>query len=472
MNEIKKSKYFKYKKYCDYTSMSLTDLIFENLNFKNENSIVSFFRCDFRGSSFKNVHFYKNIFDRADFISCTFIDCTFEETDFGRSQIKNCYFENCKLFNNKYNTNTIQISSFKNCKFIDEKIMSNICECSFINVDIIKCDFNRSSIDKISFYICNIKETNLATLHAEQLSFISCSLECIQLGLPYFFGYLFANTSLNKAECLYRGKLVSSQMFKEYAAKLLYENRYAEYWNSFVFLKKLDKLPFVLKEIIIKILSVNNEFYIYNELSNLFEYIIFYIENEIFSYDIIFNILSELYQLDSSKMPKNIELLFLLNLNKILYILQQNNFSEDFYNFSKKYTSVVTFVCNTTDYEIALNSTSELLHKIGNLYNLTDGYFLLDSKKGSWILTFIVISAVALTIPKIFKCYSDIILEFNFKRKLSRKILKLMDSIESVNKIKKITNIAKESKIVTGKEKENISVEDIKKIIESIKIDL
>ena len=47
-----------------------------------------------------------------------------------------------------------------------------------------------------------------------------------------------------------------------------------------------------------------------------------------------------------------------------------------------------------------------------------------------------------------------------------------MDSIESVNKIKKITNIAKESKIVTGKEKENISVEDIKKIIESIKIDL
>ena len=31
----------------------------------------------------------------------------------------------------------------------------------------------------------------------------------------------------------------------------------------------LDKLPFVLKEIIIKILSVNNEFYIYNELSNL-----------------------------------------------------------------------------------------------------------------------------------------------------------------------------------------------------------
>ena len=73
MNEIKKSKYFKYKKYCDYTSMSLTDLIFENLNFKNENSIVSFFRCDFRGSSFKNVHFYKNIFDRADFISCTFI---------------------------------------------------------------------------------------------------------------------------------------------------------------------------------------------------------------------------------------------------------------------------------------------------------------------------------------------------------------------------------------------------------------
>ena len=182
--------------------------------------------------------------------------------------------------------------------------------------------------------------------------------------------------------------------------------------------------------------------------------------------------MSELYHLDSRKMPKNIELLFLLNLNKILYILQQNNFSEDFYNSSKKYTSVVTFVCNTTDYEIALNSTSELLHKIGNLYNLTDGYFLLDSKKGSWILTFIVISAVALTIPKIFKCYSDIILEFNFKRKLSRKILKLMDSIESVNKIKKITNIAKESKIVTRKEKENISVEDIKKIIESIKIDL
>ena len=64
MHSLEKYKYFNYKKGVDYTANSLTYMIFENIDFKSIEENVSFFRCDFRGSTFRNVNFYKKHWDK------------------------------------------------------------------------------------------------------------------------------------------------------------------------------------------------------------------------------------------------------------------------------------------------------------------------------------------------------------------------------------------------------------------------
>ncbi len=471
MHSLEKYKYFNYKKGIDYTANSLTYMIFENIDFKSIEENVSFFRCDFRGSTFRNVNFYKNDFDRADFISCTFIECSFENVNFGRSQIKNCYFSNCNFERNIYNTNTLQISLLENCIVSQEKIMSNIYGCKYIDCSICDCDFNRSSVDKSIFNSCKIKDTNFATLHAECITFISCDLEKIKLGLSYLFGYLYSNTSLSNAECLYRGKIVTSDFFNEYASSLYTEKRFSEYFNSLIIRGKLKELPDFLSKILIEISESSNEIYIGDQLSNLLSAIIFYIEHEVFNYNIVIHMLEVLYTFEYKKLPLYIQMDYHARIDNLMFLLQKIDFSDGFYTEANRHTSVITFCCDTDDYNAAINATEQVMDKICKHCNLDRGYFLLNSQKGSWILTYVAISTIALLIPKLFKYYTDTFIEFNYKKKLSKKLTGLIEKSDSIKKISEITNVAEHAEVINA----NYSIsEDLlaKKVIDSIKIDL
>lgn len=471
MHSIEKYNYFHYKKGIDYTASALTYMIFENIDFKFLKENASFFRCDFRGSTFKSVKFYKNNFDRADFISCTFIDCSFENVDLGRSQIKNCYFCNCKFERNIYNTNTLQISLLENCTLSQEKIISNIYGCRYVDCSIYKCDFNRSSVDKSTFTSCTIKDTNFATLHAECITFISCNLEKIKLGLSYLFGYLYSNTSLSNAECLYRGKIVTPEFFNEYACNLYTEKRFSEYFNSLIIRGEIKELPGILSKILSEIVESSNEIYIDDQISNLLSTIIFYIEHEVFNYNIVIDLLEVLYSFEYKKLPLNIQMDYHACIDNLMFLLEKNNFSDEFYAEANKHTSVITFCCDTNNYDAALNATKQVMDEICKRCNLDNGYFLLNSQKGSWILTYVVVSTIALFIPKLFKYYTDTFIEFNYKRKLSKKLTGLIEKSDSIKKISEITNVADQAEVIN----QNYDMSEdflAKKVIESIKIDL
>lgn len=475
MNEIEKYNCFSFDSNTDYSSKPLTNLIFKDIDFKSLNSSVSFYRCDFRGSSFSNVIFYKNNFDRADFISCTFVNCDFQSVNFGRSQIKNCYFKNCKFTNNTYNTNTIQDSIFEMCTLDSEKIISNISYCSYLKSTIINCDCNRSSMDRITIQECIINDTNIATLHADKFRFISCKINQVKMGLPYLFGYLFYNTSLTGVDCLYRGTKVSSNYFLEYANKLLTEKRYSEYVNSIIIRQKTKNIDSIISDALHEIMSNDNNIYIRDELTFLFETIEFYTEHEILNYSEILNITRSISNFNVSKYSKDIQLLFLSHTGKIEYILKTNDFSPAFYNNTNYFNSVITFYCNTDDFDAAINATELIMNDICREFDISkdDGYTLFNSERGSWVLTYIVVSTIALILPRVLKSYSDIIIEFKLKKALSKKLLKLINESNNINKITKIAKVASKTTIIkNNKENPDKVMENSIKLLEALDIKL
>ncbi|MDR2166407.1 MAG: pentapeptide repeat-containing protein, partial [Clostridiales bacterium] len=69
MGELVRQKRFASTGSTSREKEDFTYTLFENIDFMQDDSPVSFFRSDFRGAKFVNVIFYRNNFDRADFIS-------------------------------------------------------------------------------------------------------------------------------------------------------------------------------------------------------------------------------------------------------------------------------------------------------------------------------------------------------------------------------------------------------------------
>lgn len=158
-------------------------------------------------------------------------------------------------------------------------------------------------------------------------------------------------------------------------------------------------------------------------------------------------------------------------IDNLMFLLQKNDFSDGFYAEANRHTSIITFCCDTNDYDAALNATKQVMGEICKRCNLDNGYFLLNSQKGSWILTYVVVSTIALFIPKLFKYYTDTFIEFNYKKKLSKKLTGLIEKSDSIKKISEITNVTDQAEVIN----QNYDMSDdflAKKVIESIKIDL
>lgn len=473
MQTLDKYKLFIKGNKTDFTALNLSYMIFENIDFEQyfqkDGVATSFFRCDFRGTTFKNVNFYKNIFDRADFISCSFINCRFDSVDFGRSQTKNCYFYNVYFINNNYSTNTLQQSTYEKCIFVQEKILSNLNDCVYNSCTFEDCDFNRSSAENLAFNFCSMNNINLATLHAECFSFDNCFLENIQLDMSYIFGYFITKTDLNHVQFLYRGKKQTLEDIQHYAIELWSGARYSEFFNSFVILRKIQDLPLMLSKILKKIKEIQ-EFNQRIEIQKIFDAIIYYMQKGALNFDIIYTMTNYINnEYDISVYPYEIKMVFASSIYKITYLLETYDFEDSFYTSKSNIISYITFCCNTDDYNLAINSVSKFLKEVDELCGQENNYILYHSEKGSWFLTFAVSSLIALLIIRIVRNSVNIRIELKLKNKLADKLVQTLDDAVSVDDVKKITEIANAGNLLGDSISSTNINDDIKSLAEIVR---
>ncbi len=455
----------------------------ENLSytlFKNEdlfcgNIGISFFRCDFRGSKFVNCNFFRNNLDRADFVSCMFQNVNFKNTKIAACEIKNCYFSNVIFADKNYYDNTsIQECTFINCKFMSEQFLVNMKNCKFIDCTFSYCNFERSTTEKIYFENCDIYNTDLATMHAERHIFKECSLKNVYIGIDYIFGYLFCNTNIEGMIVLYHGEEVcldDGQIFAKYIKSLWIQQRYYEFINANVIYRYYDCVPKALKKSLE--LSKNKVDSIRElDISDILDSLCFYIENNILPYNSFVEIMNIIDNYNWNEFGNREYITYITICNRIDLIVNKANFSADFISSAQDNISTVTFHCKTDDYDKAYNLTTDILSEICTVCNISNNFILLDKEKGSWILTFVICSSIALMLPKIIKCYADTILEIKTKNKISKQLERKLESKNlKITDLKLLSEIAENSHIIANCDinYEKISVSDL---IDSISIGL
>jgi uncharacterized protein YjbI with pentapeptide repeats len=448
--------------------------LFENLNFKEEDKPISFFRSDFRGAKFVNVIFYFNNLDRADFISCAFLNCQFINTNFASSEIKNCYFDNVKFVNNKYNNTSIQECTFHRCEFEDENLLINMKNCSFIESKLSNCKFERSTTEKIVWEKCVISTVDYANMFAERYSFKSCTLTDVNIDICYIFGYLFYDTNIYGISIIYMGdevEFTKDNMLTKFASNLLIQQRYYEFINANIIFDNLNNVPDLVKKAFNE-LSKNSGYSRRLETINIFDLLQFYSTCNKFDFIIIKDIMYFLEDFNWNQFDFDEKILYLAQLHKFKLYITEFAYDNKFIGSANTDVSFVTFHCNVDDYNLALSTIKQCLNEICHACGLASTYDVINAQKGSWIITIAVITSCALMLPKIFKKYADVILEINTKSKISRKIADNLNKKNlNMNDLRQISNIAATSASIHHTA-ENLDLSDLSKIVDMLKIEI
>lgn len=430
----------------------LTYMNFLNLKQKNAATPISFFRSDFRGSSFSNCYFFKNNFDRADFIACVFENCYFDRVNIAASEIKNCYF--CGIFftKNYYNYTSIQESTFENCEFWDEHLLINMKNCKFINCKLNSCSFERSTTESTIFSNCQIKDSNMATMHAEGHKFSNCQIENTSIGISYIFSYLFYNTDLSNIKILYRGDEI--KLTKEaisHQAKLLWqERRLHEFLNANIICGNIQQIAHILHNILNSILSIVVQLRKL-EISNLFSVLQFYTQNSVFPYPIYMEILECLEQFEWKQLSSEERLIYLSGCEILKFFVSEGDYNYDFILTATDSQSILIIHCITDDYDAAKEAAYKFLNDLSKVLGISSAFELVDAQKGSWTFTFVIISALALMIPKMVSEIVNVSLEISTKIQIKKRIkAKLKKQNLSTDELKTIAEIASNAGLIKG----------------------
>ena len=453
---------------------NFTYTLFENIDFTNDSEPTSFFRCDFRGAKFIDVHFFKNNFDRADFISCVFINTNFLNVNIATSEIKNCFFDNVIFTKNLYDFTSIQECTFINCTFENEDILTNMKNCNFIKCKIKNCRFERSTTEKISFESCDISSTDFANMHAERYNFKSCSMTDVNIDICYIFGYLFYNTNIYGINIIYMGERVEfteDNLLNNYASALWKQGRYYEFMNANIMFQNYDFLPKLIEKAFSEIDTSDN--YLRKlEICNIFDLLQFYFTCNVFNFKIVNAILSFLDEFTWDIFDFDERIIYLSLFQKLKMYISEYKYDDMFINSAQNDFSIITFYCNTEDYNLAFKTVEKFLLEICAIIGVSGGFEFIEAKKGSWILIFLTVTSCALLLPKILKKYVDIYIEVDTKKRISKKLKdKLNKKNISITEIKMIADIASDSGILK-KNEDNVDLSDISKIMETIKINL
>ncbi|MCL1997168.1 MAG: pentapeptide repeat-containing protein [Turicibacter sp.] len=488
MNNITVAKTFKDTGVYQREKENLTYHIFNNLDFSDNKRHISFFRSDFRGSNFTNVKFYRNNFDRADFISCTFRNCHFTKVNFGSCEIKNCYFENVTFEDNIYKVISAQQNSFFNCRFVRENLLVSMYDCKFEESSFVDCNFERSSTERLEFLRCEVKNTNLATMHAEHHRFISCKMEDVCIDPSYVFGYLFYGTSLEKIDYLHRGESVSLEETAASYGKFLEEARYFEYLNAGIIFQNAGVI-LQYKESKAEIVKNSLEqLSLYDIVQlrktgilDILNAICFYVKYSMLSLQELVEIEDLLQNFDWSQFSFEETLEYQGKVGMISSIISSGKYPltpELLGDIPLESTSLVEFYCDTNDFDLAFENAKALLDKVTDKCGVLGLYSLIDKRQGSWELVFAIPTLCAVVLPffvqNIIQTYGMFLEVSNKKHRFSFDKCLIDMAKKSLQAINLSKNPSKASDILAlvnslqSGETNNISKKPSKDIVEEI----
>lgn len=447
---------------------NFTYMQFVNFRQSEMTAPVSFFRSDFRGSKFAHCSFWRNNFDRADIISCVFENCQFTNVHIGASEMKNCYFKDVIFKNNNYNHTSIQESTFENCEFTDEHLIVNMKNCRLINCKLSNCSFERSTVESVSFLECKIYSSDLATMHAERLEFEKCTIQDSSMGISYIFGYLFYQTDLSGIKILYRGVELpfTKETINSHAERLWEERRFCEFLNASIICGNFNFVPEIVTKSLENLLQ-ESPYLREIELDGIFKILKFYTLNNVFPFPVFCQIVENLESFEWKKLTTEERIKYISNCEMLKFLIQDGEYNAEFISSAHDCQSILTIHCNTDDYEAAKESAYKFLESLSDRLNISGGFTLLDTKKGSWVFIFLVVSSIALLIPKVIAETINVSLEISTKRQI-RKLLepKLKQKNMSINDLKTITEIVSNSGLIKGS---SMQIEP-SKLIDALKI--
>ena len=126
-------------------------------------------------------------------------------------------------------------------------------------------------------------------------------------------------------------------------------------------------------------------------------------------------------------------------------------YNNDFILTATESQSTLIIYCKTDDYDAAKEATYKFLKDLSEALGISSGFELIDTQKGSWTFTFIVISALALVIPKIISEIVNVSLEVSTKIQIRKRLrAKLKKQNLSTDELKTIAEIASNAGLVKG----------------------
>lgn len=477
------AKYFTFTGKNKYEKMNFRNYIFDSLDLKGKkNQFFSFYRSDFRASRIYQSKFKYVTFDMVDFIDVFVKSSFFTDCNFGNSEIKNVYFNDVEFKNNNYNS-SIQQSIFKNCNFINENFCASAYDVTYENCNFQNCDFEGSTFENIKFINCNLYKCELSTMHAENFSFEYCKLEEVVWGVDYWFTYLIADSTIKNIALKYRGEIVDIYQNKEIIISILNDlieqHSYYEYLNILILQQIIfdnSKVISIAKHINLykKIFSeLFNEIDIIHrrtQLLNIFKLIRFYFFRENFDLYSTLKIIEYINSLNFDVFQLDEAITYKAEIYKINEIFSDLPFS--YTQISQLPTEDELCAIIRLDYddkveaESFIDNTFEILKKILHLKNNKEYYKILSKKKGSWTFEILASALLILTLYKIIKDATNLILKRRIQIKLSSLTLdglqgkkytkKEIDYIEKSINLLQITGLFNEELL----NKENIFNED------------
>ena len=309
--------------------------LFKDLNFKEREKPISFFRSDFRGVKIEAVKFYRNNFDRADFINAYIKDTEFEECYFG-TDFSNTIFTNVQFTQNKEENCSFYNCHFLNCMF-DRELVSGTtnrnsvyASCSFI-----ECDYGKNTFDDISYESCDLKRLSFAEMGSYNLNFSSCHFEEVIVDPDYLGSYLIKESSLEGLKYSYRGTPLelSGNIIEDLKTLSLFylnSNRFHEAFNTFLLYahysnQELSIFPFFGK-LIGQIISDEHYLRRIEQIDRIIKILMFYSNSKVLPKNICFQLIGqiEIMNVSFEKIKDKI------HFNNMLYLLKETVESELF----------------------------------------------------------------------------------------------------------------------------------------------
>jgi uncharacterized protein YjbI with pentapeptide repeats len=473
------NKIFKLEKTFNYSTKSLQRHIFNDIDIKKSDNI-SFHRVDFKGSSILNSNFNGVDFSRSDFISMNFENSRFNDSSFENATFLNNIFYKIRFEENNMTSLDLLRSSFIECSFVNQIFSGS----NWTNLIFDNCEFNafkieKSTLQNINFKNCNLKDLDLARLTAINLTFENCTLDNVIFDPDNLGSYCFDKKSLGNISYLYKEAIFKFDIknidnIRDYSNFLLSSQRYAEFFgfSAILAMKKMDIENNRLIDIWINclkkaILEIKNEYVLSDNIEILSKHLKFYIEKELFSVLDIIKVIKEIELIKQEDILPSVEELFFYISTYLKEYIEKGKYSYEEINLSNNNELIYAKITLETDSFLEAEKIINRLFR-NLLTKEENSYFIVNTQKGSIILTIITTLASILTISKLIlsiqKTAYSLILnhkKFNNSLLIEEKKKKLIQNLHLKKKYSLKDLIKENPKLIESNKQDLMSISEL-----------